>query len=245
MAVASDVWGGLFGIWGACVLVQERDGSSLVGLAKAGDFDAFEELVTRQERAVYAAAMRILRRHEDAEDVVQTTFLKALEHLGNFREEASFGTWVRRIAVNTALKVLRKQKGLATVSLDEATSPNDEGEVRHPDYVAAWRDDPADLVGRRDTARILDEAIEELSEKHRVVFILRDIEEMSVRETAEALGITQANVKVRLLRARLALRETLTRLFGDDQRRAQKTDGHGGGRRATPVQELLRSYQTS
>ena len=218
------------------------DDRVLVTRAKAGEFDAFEQLVTRHERRVYSVAMNILRRRHDAEDVVQTTFLSALEHLDGFRQDASFATWITRIAVNAALKILRKRKGLPAVPL--ATSGDDErGQVPHPEYVAQWGDDPAKIAARKDTRQILDRAIAELPEKHRVVFVLRDVEEMSVRETAEAVGISEANVKVRLLRARLALREKLTRIFGDDTKRVFPAHDHGGGD-STPAQALLRSYQS-
>jgi RNA polymerase sigma-70 factor (ECF subfamily) len=91
--------------------------------------------------------------------------------------------------------------------------------VPHPEYIADWRQSPAELVGRHETARLIDEALNELDEKHRVIFLLRDVEGLSVRETADALGLSEANVKVRLLRARLQLRERLTRAFGDPARR--------------------------
>ena len=218
------------------------DDRALVTRAKAGEFAAFEALVTRYERRVYSVAIHILRRRHDAEDVVQTVFLSALEHIGEFREEASFATWITRIAVNASLKVLRKRKGLPTVSL--APSADDErGEIPHPQYVAPWRDDPARIAERKDIEQILDEAIAGLPEGHRVVFVLRDVEEMSVRETAEALGISEANVKVRLLRARLALREKLTRIFGDETKRVLAVHDHEGGD-STAVEALLRSYES-
>lgn len=192
----------------------------LVRLAKAGDLAAFETLVGRHERQVYSLAHRILRHEQDAEDVTQQTLLSALEHLDGFREEASFATWLRRVATHAALKVLRKRRGLPTVSLEASTEPREGYDtVPHPEYIADWRQSPAELVGRHETARLIDEALNELEEKHRVIFLLRDVEGLSVRETADALGLSEANVKVRLLRARLQLRERLTRAFGDPARR--------------------------
>ena len=196
--------------------------AALVCRARAGDLTAFETLTTRYERQVYSLALRMLRQVQDAEDVTQQTFLSALEHLEGFRGEASFSTWLLRIATYAALKVIRKRKGLDTVSLEEATDSSDEGgPVPHPEYIADWRQSPAELAQKNEIQRLLDEALAQLDEKHRFVFLLRDVEGMSVKETAAALGLTEANVKVRLLRARLQLRERLTRFFGDPARRIE------------------------
>jgi RNA polymerase sigma-70 factor, ECF subfamily len=194
--------------------------AELVARAKGGDLDAFEALITRYERRVYSLALRMLRQEEDAEDVTQQTFLSALENLAGFRGEASFATWLLRIASHAALKVIRKRKGLEAVSLEEATEPGDPSDaVPHPEYIADWRQSPEQLVELNETRRLLDEALDQLDEKHRLVFLLRDVEGLSVKETAEALGLTEANTKVRLLRARLQLRERLTRTLGDPGRR--------------------------
>lgn len=191
----------------------------MVTRAQGGDLDAFEELVRRHEKRVYALARRMLRDPHDAEDITQQTFLSALENLDRFRGDASFGTWLMRIATHAALKVLRKRAGLDTVSLDENTEPDADGRIPRPEFVADWKESPERLVRRRETRDLIERALAELDEKHRLVFLLRDVEGLSVRETAEILGITEANVKVRLLRARLALRERLTRWFGDPDRR--------------------------
>ena len=219
------------------------DDSVLVSRAKAGDFEAFEQLVTRHEGRVYSIAMNILRQRQDAEDVTQTVFLNALEHLDGFREEASFATWITRVAVHTALKALRKRKGLSTVSID-ASNEDESGEIRHPELIAEWPGDPAKILDRKDLRRVLDEAIDALPANHRVVFALRDIEGLSVRETSEALGISEGNVKVRLLRARLALRERLTRVFGDESERVVPDHAHVEGGNATSAAALLRFYET-
>jgi RNA polymerase sigma-70 factor (ECF subfamily) len=198
--------------------VEEAPDTELVGRAKAGELAAFETLVNRHERQVYTLALRILRHEQDAEDVTQQTFLSAVEHLGQFREEASFATWLRRIATHAALKVIRKRKGLNTLSLDEATTPREADDViPHPEFIADWRQSPEQLVDQREIRRLLDDALEQLDEKHRLVFLLRDVEGLSIAEAAEALGLSAANVKVRLLRARLQLREHLTRVLGDPQ----------------------------
>lgn len=192
----------------------------LVRRAQAGDLRAFEQLTERYERQVYTLALRIVRHEQDAEDVTQQTFLSAVENLGGFRKEATFATWLFRIATHAALKILRKRKGLDTVSLEEATEPQDSlGSVAHPEFIADWRQSPEQLVQRNETRRLLDDALNRLDEKHRLVFLLRDVEGLSVKETAESLGLSETNVKVRLLRARLQLREDLTRVFGDAERR--------------------------
>jgi RNA polymerase sigma-70 factor, ECF subfamily len=176
----------------------------LVARAKAGDLPAFEELVSRYERRVYSLAYRMLANQHDAEDVTQQAFISALEHLADFREESSFATWLMRITSHAALKIIRKRKGLPTEPL----------EIPHPEFIATWKESPARLVQQNETGKLIESALAELDEKHRLVFLLRDVEGLSVQETAEATGLTEANVKVRLLRARLQLRERLTRLFG-------------------------------
>ena len=199
----------------------------LVSRAQTGELDAFETLTTRYEQRVYSLAQRILRQEQDAEDVTQQTFLSALENLNGFRGEASFATWLFRIATHAALKVIRKRKGLKTVSLEEATEGADRGDsVPHPEFIADWRQSPEQLVPRRETQRLLDEALSRLDEKHRLVFLLRDVEGLSVKETAEALEITEANTKVRLLRARLQLREHLTRTLGDPEKQLIQKHDH-------------------
>jgi RNA polymerase sigma-70 factor (ECF subfamily) len=185
------------------------DDRKLVHAAKAGELGAFEELVTRYERRVYSLAYRMLRNPHDAEDVTQQAFLSALEHLADFREESSFYTWLMRIASHAALKIIRKRQGLPTDSLD----------LPHPEFIATWKDSPARLAQQNETGKLIEDALAELDEKHRLIFLLRDVEGLSVRETAEATGLTEANVKVRLLRARLQLRERLTQAFGDAGKR--------------------------
>jgi len=188
----------------------------LVNRAKNGDLSAFETLVSRYEQRVFNLAMRMLHNVHDAEDVTQQTFLNALEHLEEFRGDASFATWLYRIATNAALKNLRKKRGLPTVSLEESTELQEERDtIPHPEYLADWRQSPQELIQNNEVRALIQQALDELDEKHRLVFLLRDVEGLSVKETAQALGISEANVKVRLLRARLQLREKLTRTFGD------------------------------
>ena len=198
--------------------------TDLVARAKAGELEAFEALTNRYEQRVYSLALRMLRQEQDAEDVTQQTFLSALENLDGFRGDAAFATWLLRIATHAALKVIRKKQGLDTVSLEEATEEADSyGTIPHPEYIADWRQSPEQLVQKNEIQRLLDDALAKLDEKHRPVFLLRDVEGLSVKETAEALGLSEANTKVRLLRARLQLREQLTQTLGDPDRRAVRT----------------------
>lgn len=191
----------------------------LVEQAKSGDFSAMESLLVKYERPVFAVARRIVSQHEDAEEVVQQTFLSVIEHLGEFREESQFRTWLLRIAANHALALLRKNAVRSAASLDERSEDDSYEGVPHPDFIAVWRETPEEIAARHETRQYVDEALATLGDKYRVVFVLRDIEELSTRETAELLGISQEAVKVRLLRARLMLRERLTRIFGDEATR--------------------------
>jgi RNA polymerase sigma-70 factor (ECF subfamily) len=184
--------------------------TALVAKAQAGDAQAFTDLVNRYERKIYRIAKHITQNDEDAEDVLQETFLKAYEHLAGFQGNSKFYTWIVRIAVNESLMKLRKRKGDRTVPLDE---PMDTGEEMVTREIAVWEDNPEQRYSREEMQEILDRAVESLKPDFRTVFTLRDIEELSTEETAEALGISVPAVKSRLLRARLALREKLTRQF--------------------------------
>lgn len=192
----------------------------LLRQARGGDFAAFERLVGRFQGRVFGLAYRMLGEPHDAEDVTQQTFLSLVEHLGDFRGESAVAAWVLRIAANHALKLLRKRRGLPTVPLTDPAGP-DEGyaDAPHPEVIAPWRDNPVELAGRKEIRGLIDRALAKLDDKYRAVFVLRDVEGFSVKETADLLGLSEANVKVRLLRARLALREKLTRVLGDDAAR--------------------------
>lgn len=191
---------------------------ALLRRAQTGDFSAYDELVNRLQRRVHAVAYRILGQAQDAEDVVQQTFLSLIEHIDHFRGESSVRTWVLRIATNFALKILRKKRGLPTVEFAEEDETY--AGIPHPDFIAPWQETPETLVSRAELRGLLDQAIAELDDKYRLVFVLRDLEELSTEETAKTLGISASNVKVRLLRARMQLRERLTRELGDERTRA-------------------------
>lgn len=198
----------------------------LVRQARDGEYEAFERLLSKYERRIYTLALRIVSIREDAEEVVQETFLTVLEKLSDFREEARFHTWLTRIATNHALGILRRRKKTLDVSFDDAPADTEPLESLRPEYIASWRKSPADILHEKESEAILKEALQELDEKYRLVFLLRDVEEFSIQETAEILGISEANVKVRLLRARLMLREKLTKVFGDENQVFEPEDHH-------------------
>lgn len=192
------------------------DESSLVERSRAGDDRAFTDLVRRYERKIYRLAKHITQNDEDAEDVLQETFLKAYEHLGEFQGASKFYTWIVRIAVNESLMKLRKRKSDRTVSLDESIDTGEETVVRE---IAVWEDNPEQRYSQDELRDILEKAIDSLRPAFRTVFVLRDVEELSTEETASLLNLSIPAVKSRLLRARLQLREKLTRFFrrkGDD-----------------------------
>jgi len=196
--------------------VENNEEQGLVERARAGDMQAFTSLVDRYERKIFRLAKHITQNDEDAEDVLQESFLKAYSNLDTFQGQSKFYTWLVRIAVNEALMKLRKRKSDRTVSLDEPHETEEDTVTRE---IAVWDDDPEKKYSREELREILNQAVDGLKPAFRTVFVLRDIEELSTEETAEALGISVPAVKSRLLRARLQLREKLTRLFkrkGDD-----------------------------
>ncbi|HUO34097.1 MAG TPA: sigma-70 family RNA polymerase sigma factor [Candidatus Acidoferrum sp.] len=189
--------------------VVKEDEPALVAAAKSGDLNAFDTLVNRYERKIFRLAQNITQNKEDAEDAMQEAFLKAFEHLGEFEGNSRFYTWLVRIAVNQALMKLRKRRP-NQVSLDEEI---DTGEEMLPREIEDWGPSPEEKFKQTELGEILNEAIQDLDPSFRIVFQLRDIEELSTEETAEMLGLSIPAVKSRLLRARLKLRQRLNRFF--------------------------------
>jgi RNA polymerase sigma-70 factor, ECF subfamily len=189
--------------------VVKADEPLLVAAAKAGDISAFETLVGRYERKIFRLTQNITQNREDAEDSMQEAFLKAFQHLGEFQGNSRFYTWLVRIAVNQALMKLRKRRP-NVVSLDEEL---DTGEDMMPREVEDWGPSPEERYEQTELSGLLSGVIGELDPQFRVVFQLRDIEELSTEETAEALGLSVPAVKSRLLRARLKLRQKLNQHF--------------------------------
>ncbi|MCZ6752575.1 MAG: sigma-70 family RNA polymerase sigma factor [Acidobacteria bacterium] len=186
------------------------DDAELVHQAKEGSVEAFGELVNRHDRKIFRLTQHITRNREDAEDALQETFLKAYSRLSQFAENSQFYTWLVRIAVNESLMKLRKRKGDASVSLDDPME-TEEGFV--PREIGDWGNNPEQQYAQQELHEILDRTVNSLPAQFRTVFILRDMEQLSTEETAEALNLSVSAVKSRLLRARLQLREKLNRHF--------------------------------
>ncbi|MGA2903021.1 MAG: sigma-70 family RNA polymerase sigma factor [Candidatus Korobacteraceae bacterium] len=186
------------------------DELALVHAAKAGDISAFEQLVHRYDRNVFRIAQHITQNREDAEDVVQDAFLKAYQNLANFQEQSKFYTWLVRIAVNEALMRLRRRRPERMVSLDEDIKTEEDSMPRE---VADWSPNPEQLYTQGELKEILGKTIQGLPPSFRTVFVLRDVEGLSTEETADALDLSIPAVKSRLLRARLQLRERLSKYF--------------------------------
>lgn len=181
---------------------------ALVERARAGDAAAFEKLVRQYDRPIFRVANHITQNREDAEDIVQDVFLKAYNKLEQFQGNSKFSTWLTRIAVNESLMRLRKRKTSRTVSMDQDVQ-TEEGSI--PRDFADWGPDPEQQYNQSELGEILQKTIAGLSPGFRTVFTLRDIENLSTEETAQALGLSVPAVKSRLLRARLQLRERLSR----------------------------------
>ena len=185
------------------------DEAVLVAAAKRGDLAAFEELVHRYERKIFRLGHNITQNREDAQDVVQDAFLKAFEHLNDFQGGSRFYTWLVRIAVNEALMKLRKRRP-NLLPLDEYLETEDD---LIPHEIADWGPTPEQRYAQRELGQILSSVIGQLEPGFRAVFQLRDIEQLSTEETAQALDLSIPAVKSRLLRARLRLRDKLNRFF--------------------------------
>ena len=189
--------------------VVREDEHLLVNAAKGGDVGAFEELVNRYESKILRLTKNITGNREDAEDAMQDAFLKAYAHLDGFQQDSRFYTWLVRIAANEALMRLRKRRP-GQVSLDEPV----EGDTDlMPRELEDWRPNPEREYAQAELQALMAEVLEKLEPEFRIILVLRDIEELSTQETADALGISVPNVKSRLLRARLKLREKFNRHF--------------------------------
>ena len=186
------------------------DDLALVHACKNGDYAAFEEIVKRYDRKLFRIAQHLMHNREDAEDAVQEAFVKAFQHLDQFREDAKFSTWLTRITINQSLMMLRKRRSAKEVSLDE-NFQSDDGDL--PIEIADWAPNPEDMYQTTQLREILRKTLQKLGPGLRIVFVLRDIEGFSLEQTAEALGLSVVAVKARSFRARLQLRERLSRYF--------------------------------
>jgi len=187
------------------------DEGPLIRRIQQGERELFYELIRPYERRVYSAAFAILRNAADAEDAAQEAVLKALKNIRQFRGEARFSTWLIQITVNEARMRIRRQH--FEVMQPIADQRNEAGDYVPRDF-ADWREIPSEALERKEVREKLAEALASLGEIYRDVFVLRDVEHLSIEETAKTLGITTASVKTRLLRARLMLRDLLAPGFG-------------------------------
>jgi RNA polymerase sigma-70 factor, ECF subfamily len=183
--------------------MREQD---LIARVQRGQTELFYELVQPYERRVYAAALAILRNPADAEDVAQEAVVKALANIRQFRAESRFSTWLIQITVNEALMRRRRERTVVMEGIDDRREEETEYAPRE---FADWREIPSEALERKEVRQRLAKALATLDRKYREVFVLRDMEQLNIQETAEALGISTASVKTRLLRARLMLRDLL------------------------------------
>jgi RNA polymerase sigma-70 factor, ECF subfamily len=183
----------------------------VVKRAKQGDQQAFSELVNAYSERIYNLGLRILRKKEDAEDILQETFLTVIQKIDTFDGRSSFFTWIYRIATNTALMKLRKKK---LQYVDFPDNPDFQESIESKVFID-WSQDASLNVYNNEVKQTLSEAISELSEIYKTVFILRDIEQLSIKETSKILNITEENVKIRLRRARQHLRDKLSDYFSE------------------------------
>jgi RNA polymerase sigma-70 factor (ECF subfamily) len=183
-----------------------RDEPQMITSILAGESHLFHELIRPYERSVYVMALSFLKNEADAEDAAQEAFLKAYRNLSSFRGESKFGTWLISIALNEARSRLRRAKTVTMESLDDP--PDGYGQVSHA-LLRDWREIPSEALERQEIRHLLQRAVGELPQIYREIFLLRDVEELSVVEAAKVLQITAGSVKVRLHRARTMLQHSL------------------------------------
>jgi RNA polymerase sigma-70 factor, ECF subfamily len=181
----------------------------------AGDRAEFARLVDAYSSPIYRLGLRMLSTPQDAEDVLQNTFLNVLTHLSTFEGRSSLSTWIYRIAANEALMLIRKKKPEVNIERSEDAQAGDNDEDLLPTQFIDWSALPENELLSGESQKYLDSAIQTLPESMRIVFVLRDVEGLSIKETADALNLTETNVKTRLLRARMLLREQLSTYYGE------------------------------
>ena len=186
--------------------LESRDEAQMIASILAGDSHQFHQLIRPYEKSLYVMALSMLRNEADAEDAAQEACLKAYRNLANFRADSKFGTWLVSITLNVARNRLRRNRLTHMESLD--VPPEEQGHVS-PALLRDWREVPSEVLERAEVRLILRKAIVSLPEIYREVFLLRDVKELSIKEAAQALGVSGAVVKVRLHRARTMLQKTL------------------------------------
>lgn len=185
---------------------SDRDEAQMIASILAGDAQQYHDLIRPYERNVYKMALSFMKNESDAEDVAQEAFLKAFRKLADFRGQAKFSTWLISITLNEARGRLRQTKAMPMDSIDQTA---EEGGHVSPAMLRDWREVPSEALERKEIREILLEAIDTLSPIYREVFVMRDVEELSIEETAAALTLTPGTVKVRLHRARMMMQHEL------------------------------------
>ena len=188
--------------------LQPRDETQIIASILAGDAHLFHQLIRPYERSVYVMALSFLKNEADAEDIAQEAFLKAFRNLSRFRGDSKFGTWLISITLNEARTRLRQQKTVQLESIDAPDDPDEDPRVS-PAILRDWREIPSEALERKEVRGLLKIAVDALPPAYREIFLLRDVEELSIAETAEVLKINTGLVKVRLHRARIMLQKHL------------------------------------
>lgn len=183
-----------------------RSEAEIIAAILAGETQLYHELIRPYERTVYMMALSYMKSEADAEEVAQEAFIKAFRNLSTFRGDAKFSTWLISIALNEARNRLRRQSLVQMRSLDE---PADQDGAVSPALLRDWREIPSETIEREEVRTLIRKAVDSLPEIYRQVFLLRDVEELNIEETAQALSISISNVKVRLHRARMMLQKEL------------------------------------
>lgn len=187
-----------------------------------GDRQEFARLVDAYSGPLMRLALKMLGNQSDAEDVLQNTFLKAFQHIQDFEGRSSLSTWLYRIASNEALMLIRKRR--PEIDFSDSASDDDEDQINYPDEFTDWCCLPEQEYLSVESRQALDRAVQNLRENLRIVFLLRDIEGLSILETSQALGLSETAVKTRLLRARLRLREELSSYYGERLKKGAKNE---------------------
>ncbi|WP_245632231.1 sigma-70 family RNA polymerase sigma factor [Edaphobacter aggregans] len=185
---------------------SDRTEAEMIAGILAGETQLYHDLIRPHERSVYLMALSYMKNEADAEDVAQEAFVRAFQKLSSFRAESKFSTWLISIALNEARSRLRRQSVISMESLDE---PPDKNKTISPALLRDWREIPSEALEREEVRKLIQQAVEELPDIYRQVFLLRDVEELNINETAKVLNLSIPNVKVRLHRARMMLQKRL------------------------------------
>jgi RNA polymerase sigma-70 factor (ECF subfamily) len=181
--------------------------AELIHRILSGDRELYCDLIAPYERMVYVSALSLLHNEIDAEDCAQEAFLKAFRHLNEFKGESKFGSWLIRIALNEAKMRIRKMRADLYDSLDKVVPGEEDNYI--PQVFGDWRELPSEALERKEIRDLLEKAVQSLPEKYRVVLVLREIQNLDVATTAQILGVSEAVVKTRLLRARVQMKDLL------------------------------------